>query len=46
VGVGRGGRHLVCDKETPMANLYVSVLRRAGSQQERFGDSTGALDLG
>jgi hypothetical protein len=46
VGVGRGGRHLVCDKETPMANLYVSVLRGAGSQQERFGDSTGALDLG
>ena len=29
-----------------MANLFVSVLRRAGSQQERFGDSTGALDLG
>jgi hypothetical protein len=46
VGVGRGGRHVVCDKETPMANLFVSVLRRAGSQQERFGDSTGALDVG
>ena len=46
VGVGRGGRHLVCDKETPMANLFVSALRRAGSQQERFGDSTGALGLG
>lgn len=46
---GRGGgtiapgRHLKYDKNTPLCNLYVSMLERMGVKSERFGDSTGAL---
>lgn len=48
---GRGGgtiatgRHLVCEQETPMANLFVAMLDRVGAPVERFGDSTGPLAL-
>jgi len=44
-GDGRlqGGRHLVYEKGTPVANLLVSVLNRAGVPSESFGDSTGEL---
>jgi Protein of unknown function (DUF1552) len=37
------GRHLSYAAETPMCNLLVSMLERAGAPVERFGDSTGAL---
>jgi hypothetical protein len=46
---GRGGntiqpgRHLRYAPETPMANLLVSLLDRAGAPVDSFGDSTGAL---
>lgn len=39
----RGGRHVVCERGTPLANLYASVLGWLGIARERFGDSTGAL---
>jgi len=42
---GRHG-HLRFERETPLANLYVSALRWAGCRAHRFGDSTGALALG
>ncbi len=46
-GKGRGtvrtGRHVRFRKETPLANLYVSLLDRAGVKMEAFGDSTGPL---
>jgi hypothetical protein len=38
-----GGRHLKFADDTPMSNLLVSVLHRAGVDQNNFGDSTGAL---
>jgi len=48
IGGGAGtiktGRHLVYPRETPMANLYLSLLDRMGLKVERFGDSTGRLD--
>lgn len=50
VMAGRGGgsiqpgRHLRVEKETPCANLFLSMLDRAGINEERFGDSTGRLD--
>jgi hypothetical protein len=44
-GGGRGGRHIVLAKETPMANLHLAVMRRAGATDERFADSTGELSL-
>jgi hypothetical protein len=42
-GTIRPGRHVRYAKETPMANLYVSMLERMGAPAERFGDSTGLL---
>ena len=39
------GQHLNCDRkgETPLANLYVSMLQRIGLSTDRFSTSTGAL---
>jgi Protein of unknown function (DUF1552) len=43
-GVGvKGGRHLRFAEETPMNNLLVTMLDRAGICTEHFGDSTGEL---
>src|SRR5205807_7520471 len=47
---GRGGkyiktgRRIVFRKETPMCNLYLSMMDRMGAPVQRFGDSTGRLD--
>jgi hypothetical protein len=30
--------------ETPLANLWLSMLHRMGVEVERFGDSTGRLN--
>lgn len=46
---GRGGgtlatgRHVTYAPDTPLANLYLGLLRRAGVAAERFSDSTGEL---
>jgi Protein of unknown function (DUF1552) len=46
VGGGLGtGRHVVCPPETPMTNLYLTLLERMGVQSEALGDSTGRLPL-
>ena len=37
------GRHIRYEKETPMTNLFVSMLERLGAPVERVGDSTGNL---
>jgi hypothetical protein len=48
--VGKGGgflkteRHVVYRKETPMCNLFLSMMDRMGAPQQHFGDSTGYLD--
>ncbi len=39
----KGGRHLRYPDHTPMTNLLVSVLDKAGVRQESLGDSTGTL---
>ena len=41
----KGGRHLKYAPHTPMSNLYVSLLDKFGVRQEKFGDSTGALEI-
>jgi hypothetical protein len=46
--VGRGagfrtGTHAVYPKDTPMTNLYLTLLGRLGVQQEQLGDSTGPI---
>jgi hypothetical protein len=40
----KGGRHLRYPDRTPMTNLLVSVLDKAGVRQSALGDSTGALE--
>jgi len=41
----RGGTHIIAPDDTPMANVWLSVLQTLGVQTETFGDSSGALDL-
>ncbi len=38
------GRHIVYDKDTPMTNLYMTLLDRVGVEPESIGDSTGKLE--
>ena len=38
------GRHVRYTRETPLCNLFVSLLDRIGVKTARFGDSTGPLD--
>ena len=38
------GRHVVYPRETPLTNLYLSLLERMGVQVDSFGDSTGRPD--
>ena len=37
------GRHVQYEKNTPLCNLYVSMLDAVGVKVDRFGDSTGPL---
>ena len=46
---GRGGnafkpgRHIVYRRETPMCNLFLTMMDRMGLPTEHFGDATGPL---
>ncbi|MEE2635888.1 MAG: DUF1552 domain-containing protein [Acidobacteriota bacterium] len=42
----KGGRHLAYSDDTPMANLLLTVLDKAGVRAEELGDSTGRLNTG
>jgi hypothetical protein len=44
-GTVRGGRHVVLGKKTPVCNLFLAMLARAGVELKQFGDSTGPLDV-
>jgi hypothetical protein len=37
------GRRLRFAPETPLCNLYLSMLQRMGIEEKSFGDSTGVL---
>jgi len=37
----KGGQHLLYPENTPLANLHLTLLNRAGIPTETFGDSTG-----
>jgi hypothetical protein len=39
----RHGQHVAFTEATPLSNLYLSMLRRLGVNEERFGSSTGTL---
>jgi len=41
----KGGRHIQYPKDTPLTNLFLTIMGKMGDHQDRFGDSTGHLDL-
>jgi len=41
----KGGRHLRTAPHTPMSNLLLSVLDKFGVRQDKFGDSTGRVEI-
>jgi hypothetical protein len=41
----KGGRHLRYPKDTPLTNLFLTMLDKLGLQIEKFGDSKGKLEL-
>ena len=47
---GRGGnsfktgRRIVARRETPMCNLFLTMMDRMGVHMEHFGDATGKLE--
>ena len=40
----KGGRHVRVPKDTPLANLHLTLLDKFGVRWDRMGDSTGRLD--
>ena len=42
-GTLKPGRHLVFPKETPLSNLWLSMLNRMDLPTVQLGDSTGEL---
>jgi hypothetical protein len=43
-GTIKSGRRIVARRETPMCNLFLSMMDRMGVHMEHFGDSTGKLE--
>jgi hypothetical protein len=41
----QGDRHIRYPQDTPIANLYLTLLDKLGIQIDKFGDSTGRLNL-
>jgi len=41
----KGGRHLKFPERTPISNLLLSILTKAGIEMDTLGDSTGRLDV-
>jgi Protein of unknown function (DUF1552) len=41
----KGNRHLRHEKSVPLANLHLTLLDRAGVKLERFGDSSGIIEV-
>jgi hypothetical protein len=43
-GFFKTGRRIVYRKETPMSNMFITMMDRMGVKVEHFGDSTGRID--
>ena len=39
----KGGQHLDLREPTPLANLHLTILEKAGIEEKAFGDSTGTI---
>jgi hypothetical protein len=44
-GSFKGNRHLVLAQKTEIGNLWVSMANEFGIPLEKFGESTGTVDL-
>ena len=42
-GTLKGGQHIELPSATPLANLHMTILEKAGTPQKTFGDSTGSI---
>ena len=42
-GFVSSGRHVIYQRETPIANLFATMVERVGARPEHIGDSTGRL---
>ena len=40
----KGGRHINYAEATPLSNLLLTMLNKAGIESESFADSTGRVD--
>jgi Protein of unknown function (DUF1552) len=43
-GTVKGGRHITYAEPTPLANLHLTLLERAGVHMDSFADSRGTID--
>jgi hypothetical protein len=39
------GRHIATKEDTPVANVFLSMMDRMGVEKDSFGDSTGKLEI-
>jgi hypothetical protein len=44
-GAMKGNRHVPAKKDTPLGNALVSIAGKAGIEVEKFGESTGKIDI-
>ena len=44
-GLGKGGRHVRYPPNTPLSNLFLTMLDKVGTPLDSFADSTGKVDL-
>ena len=44
-GAVKGNLHLKCPEGTPQANGLLTILHKLGVDMERFGDSTGTIEI-
>ncbi|MCP4172528.1 MAG: DUF1552 domain-containing protein [Fuerstiella sp.] len=43
-GAMKGGRHIEYGRQTPLANLHLTLLNKAGVEIDEFADSNGTVD--
>ena len=42
-GALKGGQHIELPEHTPLSNLHLTVLNKAGLEMKSFADSTGEI---
>ena len=44
-GKHKGNRHIKMAKSTPLSNLMISLMDKAGINTEKFGQSSGRIEV-